>query len=96
MGNRVGRPGQDRAKDGRVRCAIPPELKRRAEDLAHGDGRLRSLSQLIEAAIAFYIQQYQEASGVLDKHNHPDLKRGSPPHQDLTIRPPIPMAKTRP
>jgi len=91
---KAGRPGQDRAKAGRVRCAIPPELKHRAEDLARNDGRLRSLSQLIEAAIEFYLQQYQEAGGVLDRYNQPDLKRRAA-NSDESIRPPT-MAKTRP
>jgi len=48
---KVGRPGKNRAKSGRVRAAIRPELKEEIEALVYGDIRIRSVNQLVATTL---------------------------------------------
>lgn len=92
---KVGRPGEDRAKAGRVRAAVRPEIKQEAEFLARQDSRLRSLSQLCEAALAYYIRDYKAASGSLDMNNFPVMPASIAEPIEAAPRPPS-RANTRP
>lgn len=73
-----GRPGADRAKDGRIRAAILPALKEEAEAVALQDQRIRSVSQLVEYAIGFWLRAYKESGAVLNQHGHPVIHKGPP------------------
>lgn len=66
MSNPVGRPGKNRVKEGKIRAQVIPALKVEAEGIAQGDSRLRSLSQLVEAAMAYYLRDFKAAHGHLD------------------------------
>lgn len=71
----VGRPGKGRAKGGRVRAAIRPELKDEIEELVAGDIRIRSVNQLIETSLDYYLRDYQLANGDVGKDLFPILKK---------------------
>lgn len=59
---KVGRPGANRAKEGRVRAAVRPDIKTEAEEIVEKDGRVRSLSHMIESALAYYIRAYTDSA----------------------------------
>lgn len=67
----VGRPGEERALRGRIRATILPSLKEECEEIVEKDDRLLSLSRLVELSMAFYVEHYRTADGVLDKRGFP-------------------------
>jgi len=68
---KLGRPGEDRALHGRIRATILPSLKAEGEEIVAKDDRFLSLSRLVELSMAFYLEHYREADGVLDKRGFP-------------------------
>lgn len=75
---KLGRPGRGRAKAGKIRATILPELKAEAERIAANDQRWRSLSHLVETMFAYFLASYHVSNGRLDSNNFPDLGRGDP------------------
>ena len=75
MMTKMGRPGEGRAKRGRLRGAVRPDLKAKAEQIARSDFRFgRSLSRFTEAALTYYIAQYEAANGKIDNNGFPILE----------------------
>lgn len=70
----LGRPGLGRAAGGRIRASIRPDLKQEAETIATTDNRIRSLSHLIESAVALYVLMYRENGGQLDRDGIPLIR----------------------
>jgi hypothetical protein len=68
---KMGRPGEDRAKRGRVRGQVKPDIKRRAEELVRKDFRLKSVSRMMEAAMGYFMAHYDRASGNIDENGWP-------------------------
>jgi hypothetical protein len=69
---KAGRPGANRAKYGRVRAAVRPELKAEAEAIVADDSRLRTLSHMIEVSLDFYIREYKKVNKQIDKQCFPN------------------------
>lgn len=78
MNKKVGRPGNDRAKLGRITGTILPELKMEFEAIAKHDKRWRSMSHAIESAVGFFLHHYKASNGQLDGNNFPIVGRGDP------------------
>lgn len=83
MANKVGRPGMGRAKEGLIRASIRPDLKVNAEALSRSDVRFRSMSHVIETAVAHLLAKLEEAGGRLDEHNFPLVESDSVPVRSL-------------
>lgn len=96
MSNPVGRPGKNRVKEGKIRAQVIPALKTEGEEIAHADSRLRSLSQMVEAALAYYIRDYKAASGSLDANNFPLLSSPTAHAPGVASHDAHPLRKARP
>ena len=70
---KMGRPGEGKAKHGRLRGQVRPELKRQAEELVKRDARFSSVSKLMGISLAFYMQEYERAHGNIDPQCFPIL-----------------------
>jgi hypothetical protein len=68
---KMGRPGEERARRGRLRGAVRPDIKREAEALAKADTRLRSLSHLMEVALSYFMRDYKRAGSNIDMQGFP-------------------------
>ena len=66
MMTKMGRPGEDRAKRGRLRGQIRPDLKREMEELVRTHPLFRSVSQLTELAATYYIRDLKRANYRID------------------------------
>lgn len=76
MGKR-GRPLEGEEKRVKLQTHVFPALKKEAEMTARHDGRIRSLSNLLESAIAYYLRDYKTmkvSGGDLDNNNFPKLE----------------------
>lgn len=99
---RVGRPGEDRVKFGKIRAQVKPHLRVEAEELAKKHSGIRSLSQCVEAALAYYLLKVREAGGRLDERNFPVTPEGaggessaSHPPRPVREQTPVRPGKTR-
>lgn len=72
---KAGRPGKRRHTHGRIRAAIPPELKDEILELVEEDVRFYSFARFIEIAMTYYLEHYKTAQGDLDKHMFPRLAK---------------------
>jgi hypothetical protein len=70
----IGRPGEGRALHGRIRATVLPKVKAECEEIVAQDGRLGSLSRLVELAMTVYAERYREAKGVLDHRGFPVIR----------------------
>lgn len=73
-----GQPGEGRTAQGRIRAVVRPALKIEADAIAQADGRIRSLSHLVESAMVFYVLHYKASNGNLDRDGLPVIRMTSP------------------
>ena len=66
--------GEGRAKYGRIRAAVKPELKQAAEAIVATEGLIRSVSHLVESAMGFFLYHYTQSNGVLDRNGFPVIR----------------------
>lgn len=66
--------GQDmmgRSTAGMIRASVSPSTKLTIVALVEHDARFRSVSHLVDVALAYYLHQYKDADHCLDGRNFP-------------------------
>jgi len=57
---------------------VKPELKRKAQELVKRTPLFRSVSQLMELSLMYYLDHFEKAHGHLDSHGFPDTSSQKP------------------